>query len=355
MGCHGMTLVEIMVAMVIVSIIAGIVWNVSLTQMQSAEEGGSVLESEGAPTAGLELIKRDLAWAGYGVLDISNKKHPKNSAFFIRDGGANGSDKLYIHDGVYIEGQELAYDLNNSIGFAHIVAGSGTASLTLGFPSVDGTSNTLIETLRNCTPNNPLNLDQCPSEFDTTYSGGDANEFKGGIWQYVITNTQNYNRKVARITSVNTAAFKLNLDNPVNGGSSTNPDVDDLVSPAVYYCVDFDVTDANCHPAGGPKEVLRRSSRSFSGRQPVAENIVDMQVAYKKGNKWYCDGIGPCPTNSFIPGEIDLIRITLVARTGKSAGNAILSVENGPNWGNDGFAYKTFSTSIRARNSIEFK
>jgi prepilin-type N-terminal cleavage/methylation domain-containing protein len=342
-GDQGMTLVEIMVTMVIIAIISGIVWNVSLFQMNSANKAGSVLEQEGAPTAALELLKRDLALAGYGILDEPlNQPHTKNASLFIRDGGS-GPDKLYLNDGSYLDPVELGYDICNYAGYGLIKTGSGTTNITLKlkdpcpYDEQDSCSNT-----------NPLDLDECPSQFDTSY-GGDTNEFKGGIWQYVITNSVNPNSKVAKINTI--TGNTLSLDSAVTGNK---------VSPAVYYCVDYDGNDNNCHPAGGPTMVLRRSSRDSGGRQPVANNIVDMQIAYKRGTKWYCDGAGTCPMNPFYAGEVDLIRITLVARTGSISSSDpaytdLTTVENGPSWGNDGYTYRVFSTSIKPRNNMEFQ
>ena len=334
--CQGMTLVEIMVAMVIVSIIGGIVYNVSLTQMQSVNEAGSVLESSGSPSTGLELIKRDIALAGYGTVDIEDKSHLKNMAFLIADGGS-GPDKLYLFDGSYIDVNELAYDFYGELGYSLITAGLNSSSITL----------------------ERLDLDNMTSQYDDAYTS-DSNEFMGGIRQYVITNSTDPARKTAQIVSI--SGETLTLDGAVRG---------DKVGPAVYYCVDVDGTDSSCHPSGGATHVLRRSSRRSDtyrdssanvideGILSVAESIVDMQIAYKMGNTWYCDGAGSCPLDPFYAGEVDLIRISLVVRVGTIPSSDpayanTTAVENGPSWGNDGSAYRVFTTSIRPRNNIEF-
>ncbi len=322
----GMTLVEVMVAMIIVAIIADIVYNVSLSQMRSVNEGGSVLESAGSPTTGIELMKRDLSLAGYGTLDMLDTEHQKNIALFVKDGG-NGvsakADKLFLFDGSYIDISELSYDFYGELGHATITAGAGTTSITL----------------------DRLDLDSSSPNDDTYGATADPKEFAGSIWQYVITNSSNPSKKVAKINSI--AAKTLTLDAAVDGT---------MLGPAVYYCVDSDGTDTSCHPTGNSlNRVLRRSSRISGGRQPVAENIVDMQIAYKVGTTWYCDGAGTCPLNPFYAGTVDLIRISLIARIGPSTSTATVSMENGPNWGNDGNAYQVFTTSVRPRNNIEFK
>ncbi len=325
----GMTLVEVMVAMIIVAIIADIVYNVSLSQMRSVNESGSILESAGSPTTGIELMKRDLSLAGYGTLDMLDTEHQKNIALLVKDGGNAKADKLFLFDGSYIDITELSYDFYGELGHASITAGAGTTAITLDRLDLDSSS-----------PND--------NKYGPALS--DPKEFAGAIWQYVITNSSNPLKKVAKINSI--AAKTLTLDAAVDGT---------MLGPAVYYCVDSDGTDASCHPPGASlQKVLRRSSRISGGRQPVAENIVDMQIAYKVGTTWYCDGAGACPLNPFYAGDVDLIRISLVAQVGTISPSDpnyanVINVENGPAWGNDGNTYQAFTTSVRPRNNIEFK
>ncbi len=342
--CQGMTLVEVMVAMAIVAIISGVVWNVSLIQSRSADKSTSVLQSAGSAKSALELIKRDLFRAGYGVLDLHSQTHQKNMAFFIQDGGTGASDKLYLFDGSYIDLTELRYDLFAELGYANIKTNTGTA-VTL----------------------DRLDLDSRLSSRDNKYgSSSNPNEFAGNIWQTIITNSDTAGSKIAKISSI--IGKTLNLDRTVTGSK---------VGPAVYYCVDWDGNDTSCHPAGGNIPVLRRSSRTSGGRQPVSENIVDMQVVYKSGSNLYgCGNLYDCSTgdppsgftcngggmNPFIPGSIDMVRISLVSFSGVSeSATPTVQVANGRTWGgaNDQDAngnyrnYKIHTISVHPRNNIE--
>ncbi len=331
----GMTLVEIMVAMVLVSVISAVIYNIALTQMKSVSASGSVMETSASATAGIQLMQRDLAFAGYGSLDLLDELHQKNIAFYIEDGGDNQPDKLYLFDGSFIDIEELSYDFYGELGHSPIVSGSGTTTLTL----------------------ERLDLDNAVSEYDNEYAG-DVNEFKEGVTQYVITNTDDPAKKVAVITGI--SGTQLTLDSAVSGTQ---------IGPAVFYCVDWDGSDALCHPAGGPTEVLRRSSRDSGGRQPMVEGIVDMQIVYISGSGATATTYGaetttPTLMDPFYAGSINLIRLSLVSRSGTSPDLPVpVQVANGKSWGaatdlaanGEYNQYRAYTINICPRNNIEFK
>jgi len=248
--------------------------------------------------------------AGYGV--------DKSLAFYIQDGGSNGPDNLYINDWSFIDEDEL---LKGIYGQADITGGNGTSNLTLNTLNIDSSAN------------------------DNCYTGN-CNEFQGGIWQYVIVNGTDPNRKVARILS--TGASSLNLDGNVSGNSSA-PEV----APAIYYCVD-DGTNSNCFVDGQNR--LRRSDRSSGGRQAIGNNIVDMQIAYRDNNGvWYCSGgSSSCPMNPFDSTSINLIRISIVVRTTLTTGTGTgrPALENRNAGSPDNFSYRVYTTQIVPRNLI---
>jgi hypothetical protein len=321
---YGFTLVELMVTLVITIAIGGIAGAILLAQHKSVMNNASIFDVRSPSYAATELLKRDFSQAGYGVLDLSDIAHPKNLAFFIQDGGNSNPDKIYLFDGSYINYTELEKDIFAEIGYAFF-GGNGT-TITLDH----------------------LNLDQ--GKIDNCYSGGNCDEFQGGVFQYIITNSTNVAQKVARITTI--TGNTLTLSNGVSGGPTKS-----LVSPAIYYCVDSDGTDTLCHPAGAETRILRRSSRSSGGRQPVVKGIVDMQVAYKDNtNTWYCDGTGTCPMSPFIPGNITLIRITLISERDRQTqgGTSTAQAENGRTWNASDKIYTPYTVAIRPRNNIEF-
>ena len=326
-SARGLTIVELMVTLVIMMIIGGIAGAVFLAQHKSALENESVFDVRGPAYAAAELFKRDFSQAGYGVLDFSSIDHPKNSAFFIEDGGQSAPDKIYLFDGSYIQDKELEKDIFSDIGYSFF---SGTTTdITLDH----------------------LNLDQ--GRDDDCY-GSNCNEFLGGISQYLITNSTDPTKKVARIVSIN--GNILHLDKAVAGGTKKS-----LASPAVYYCLDVDGSDSTCHPSKPDAKIktLRRSNRSSGGRQSIASGIVDMQVAYKdKDGHWHCDGntTYTCPMTPFIPGDITLIRITFISerKAVVPGDNSTIRAENGSLWRNGKHIYTPYTLVIRPRNNIEF-
>jgi len=331
---EGMTIVELVITLLLIIVLTGIVYNIAKIQLFSANEGGATFEASGPIYAALELMKRDVALAGYGVLDLSSVNATKSFSLFIEDGGSNNSDYLYLFDGSFLSPDEVAKDI-----FAEL----GKTSFTIA-----GAQKIKVDTL-----DLDYNADIAnwkTSGYDTSYGSNTSsqdywNEFKGNIYQYLITDSSNPYQKVAKINSVDTTNNILTLDKDISGT---------IVGPAVFYCIDADGTDSNCHPAGGEIDVLRKSSRSTGGRQPIASKLVDLQIAYmdRFGN-WYCtNSTSTCPMNPFYADDIELLRITLIARVGPTDDNTTtIQAENGPTWGKDGFKYKSYTVNIKPRNN----
>ena len=330
----GLTIIELVITLLLVIVLTGVVYNIAKIQLFNANEGGTSFEASGPVYAALELMKRDIALAGYGVLDLTSVNATKAFSLYIEDGGNNNPDYLYLFDGSFLSPDEVAKDIFAELGKTNftIVGGQTIKVDTLDLDYKADIVNWKL------------------SGYDASYGSNSSspdywNEFKGNIFQYIITDSSNPNQKVAKINSIDTTNKTLTLDRSVNGS---------IVGPAVFYCVDSDGSDSNCHPAGGEIEVLRKSSRNTGGRQPIASKIIDLQIAYRdRSGNWYCtDSTATCPMNPFYADNIELIRITLISRIGITDDNSTtIQAENGPIWGKDGFIYKSYTVEIKPRNN----
>ncbi len=306
----GFTLIELLIAITITIIILTAAYAIFTSQHKSYVRRSNIKKIQETVKATLELIRTDIMMAGYGASD-------KKLAFYFEDGGSTGPDKIYVNDWRFISESEL------------LMGVYGDTQIT----GVSGNNVTVAA----------LDLDSCTGCYNNCYTGN-CNEFQGGISQYVISNDELAPlNKVAKIKSI--SGFTLALDQTLEGSR---------VAPAIYYCVD--TGDTACHPSGSTETlVLRRSDRSSGGRQPLASNIVDLQVAYRDtdGN-WYCDGSGACPMSPFDPGKIDLVRVSIVARTDKKFfGWNIFNrpaVENRTAGTQDGYFYRKYTIYINTRN-----
>ncbi len=282
----GYTLVEILVAMLIIAIITTSLIGTFALQQQSSTKQGSIQEIQETAQLALTLIKRDLMMAGYGVMGALS--------LYFEDGGSGNPDIIYINDSSFLSDQEL---LDGTWAQAQITGGSGTDTITVDRVDIDGDG---------------------------------ENEFKDDISMRIITDgTSN---KVARILNVN--GNQLLLDQAVNGS---------YVAPALYY----EISSNN----------LRKSSMSISGTQPLASNVVDLQVAYQDVNgTWYCDGSGPCPMSPFQANNIRLIRVSIITQSrplSQQVGSNSVSAENGPTFSSSSSnkrIYRLYTIYIDPRN-----
>ncbi len=292
----GMTIVELMVALTIMMIVTSAIYSIVLSQRKAYIKQESITETQEIGKIILTIIKRDLMMAGYGV--------DKKLALYIKDGGDNGPDELYINDWSFIDENEL---LAGVYGETKIIHNSGKSILV-----------------------EKLNLDDCAQCSDNTYGdSNDPNEFES---QYVISDTDDPEKKVAKIKNVNRDTNTLTLQEEISGS---------YVAPAIYY--------------GIVEENLKKSTRNTGGRQPLAQNVVDLQIAYqdKEGN-WYCHERGSSPMTPFDPSKIRLIRVSIVIRTkaktdfNKTTGRPAL--ENREEGEPDNYSYRIYTTTFVPRN-----
>lgn len=325
-GARGMTLVELLVAVGVTSIVATLSIAIFVGQFSHYERGKSVKQTQEAGQGTMELLKSEIMQAGWSVMP--------EMAFFFEDGGPNSPDRLYVNDTRLIDlnmpAERRLMVLDECPGGQLILAGVNSSS-----PRIQ-------------------KLDIDDDELDGDATGQD---FKGAASQFVISNDGAL--KIAKINGI-AGGNQLSLDRVLGGN---------YLAPAVYYCVDDG--DAICHPAGSEQNLLRRSDRESGGRQPIAENVVDMQIAYQDVNdNWYGEagcagtgaGAGLCSFTPFDPKQIKLIRLSIVTRGKAYQGDRVNdplycrpALENraGAALGSAecGYIYRTYSSIIQPRNA----
>ncbi len=316
---NGFTLLELMVSLAILGIVVGAIFAIFGHQEESYVKGKRMKEIQETAQPAIEIIKKDLIMAGWAV-------DPK-MAFFIQDGGTGTSDSIYINDWTFVDEDEL---LDEIYGYTTISSGSGTSAISIQDGDIDTSAN----------GKNGI----CPKPSDIRHCNDDNNpdEFAAGIYQFIITDgTTTTGPSIGRITGYDGST--ITLDRSVQGTK---------VAPAIYYGVN------------SSRSSLQRSSISTPGGATegalLANNIVDMQVAYRDNNGiWYCDSsTSTCPMNPFDPTSIDLIRVSLVVRTSgktsfgfKSQNPWPLENRNSGPFDND-FIYRTYTVYIKPRNNI---
>ena len=351
---NGFTIVELMVTLAVLVLVLGSLWAIFENQRRFFTASENIQFNTQNARVLFKLLENDFFHAGFG----SNK----NMAFYIEDNtqvSTSWADFLYFMDWRFLGGTEI--ELNNS-GVAMITGGSGSQTLTLTTLNLDENSplgkhkllyseykENLLDVKAwtnydNCYGDNCT--DDCQNNTGKICSN---NEFKGGIWQTVISDSPY--QKVARIKNI--IGNQLILDRTVVGN---------MLAPAIYYCLDQGA-NSRCDTNTNTAFVIKRSDRSSGGRQPLASDIVDFQIAYEDWDgQWYCDGTGPCPMVPFYVKNIKRIRISIISRDDASKNlNDIpkctwvdknnstckisddnssnitycISIENGPPWGCD--------------------
>lgn len=353
----GFSIVELMVTLCILAITMGALWGIFHSQKNANSSGIGLILNRNDARSLLKLLENDFLLAGFG--------QDKNLAFFILDNSQKSgewSDSIYFSDWRFLGGDEIKSSLRKGQegGAAKIISGSSSQMITLDRLNLDdyglngwhklmfpAAKETIVSGLAwtnydNCYGDNCT--DDCQNNGSKTCS---RDEFAGRIWQTIISDAGV--NKVAKINSI--SGNTLSLDRQISGTK---------VAPAIYYCLD-EGNNHDCDSNANTAFIIKRSDRSSGGRQPLASDIIDMQVAYQdlQGN-WYCDGTGPCPMPVFIPADIKKVRISIIARQGASkdissvkrcvwvnkqdgtckenngSGNATcISAENGEPWGCD--------------------
>ncbi len=303
----GMTLIELMVVIVIMLICLMAVYNIFIAQQKAYVREGAITEAQEVGQQLLNMLRKDIIMAGYGV--------DKKLAIYIEDGGNSNADRLYVNDWEFIDDNELLNGIYGQTSFAGPT--SSLSSVTHDLDN-DGTD-----------------------DIKDYISGNNAQRV---ITDYVGANSETH--KVARIASSGSDNYALKKANGANTSVSIKGS---YVAPAIYYEVYYNASTKTYY--------LRRSDKSSGGCQPLADNVVDMQIAYKdKNGNWYCDGTNTCPMNPFNPENIALLRVSIVMRTSKktskTSNTGRPSIENRIAGPADEYTYRVYTTEIAPRNLL---
>jgi Tfp pilus assembly protein PilW len=304
-----MTIVELMVAVGITMVIMALSVKFFQGQFKSYYGGKETKKIQESNCDVGELLRRDLAGAGYGV-------YPQ-MAFYFADGGTLGSDQIWVSD-------------SSGVGDMSLVSSPCPAGVQY---TTSGAQMTI--------PTDTSTLAKFYNPLDT-----DATHYPWVISDVTSTSAQ---KKVARITGQPTGGGSVSLTNNLTVGSNS------YVAPAVsYYLSGIYGTD------------LVRFDRNSGGEQVIARNVVDLQVAYQvTPPNWLgvagCSGAGSCYMSTFDPRLISLIRVSVVTRSEDKSGTPSSlqycrpAVENrlGDALGSAscGYIYRTYTFTVKPRNA----
>ena len=350
----GMTLVEMMIAIGITSVVMTMSISIFIGQFKSYHRGKNVKEAQQSGLEVLSLLKSDMMEAGWSV-------SPRMAFYFVDGGTVDGSDTIVLNDTslISLSNNPNARFLVLASDYPGCVTMNGSGSSSITVPVLD-------------------------------LNGDLKNDFKPAARQYVISDGTVGSQKIGRITTI--AGTTLSLDSSLTGT---------MVAPGILYCVD-EPTNVACRDGNddAPGYSLHRSDRSSGGRQPLAENVADLQVAYKDDNDGACSinatqaacdaadgcgwlngqctgywygkagcagqgtGAGFCTRDPFDPTRIGLIRLTVVTRSSQQVDGA----QTNPNYcrpavenrtgapgvlADCGFLYRTYSALIQPRSNKE--
>lgn len=293
-----MTLVELLVAIAITSIVMAISISIFVKQYESYRRGEGARTTQTDSQFAIEMLKEEISLAGWGV-------YPK-MALCIEDGGTTDSDLIYLNDISVI-------DPTNSVKMLEMVDSACAACTTMSA----GSNSTSYVTLTNGT-----------SAFSSI--------------EPVLYWTSGTGLAATRTTGSNNGFAE-----PLTG----------TVTPAIEYCADGG-NSSRCMPSDTTERwTLRKFSHSTGGRMlAVASDVVDLQVTYSDGATEYCASGTACPMAPFDASKIQWIRINVVTRSRDrtrpttEAGSCRPAVANrlaGTNATTDcGYDYRTYTTTI---------
>lgn len=329
---RALTLVELMVALAVTALVVGAVSGIFSSQHRNYVRDRSEKEVIQDTVEVLRVLQRDLLQAGWAVA-------PK-LAFLIRDGGSDAPDQIFLND----------VDLIDPVINAGRIIEASECPGCLQVRSNSGSVLTLED---------PWQPSPYPEKVMDINEDNEMDFTDNGTHFFVISDATALDKKTASVQSV--SGTTLTLAHSLEGT---------FVTPAVFYCVDTGSTE--CHPSGAQETlVLRRSDRRTKGELvPVADNVVDLQVAYQddKG-RWYGDagcagtGLGGgnfCERSPFEPNRIRLIRLSIVLRSptkdkdlpaGSSCRPALENRLAGTTAAECGYRYKGHTVLIHPRNT----
>lgn len=249
---HGFTLIEILVALLITSILVTAIYHFFIGQHHAYTVQDQVIEMEQNARAAMDLIRRDLRMAGYHAMgdDLIN-----NLSDFVPSS--------------FIPTNPVTVNLDAN---PKISEGSGTDPDVITFLSVLPTSNNPTTLSTAISPgSNQITLNLTSTQTDDQYNVGDMIHI-GTSSEYVT------------ITVISGSTLTIDT-NPADAGSSQGIAQNYAAGTPIgeIYVVSYAVfNDDNDplyykHDPGHP--ILKRKANG-GGFQPVAENITDMQLRH---------------------------------------------------------------------------
>jgi hypothetical protein len=247
-GSAGLTLVELMVAVGVTTIIMALSTLIFMGQFKSYRTSHAVKTAEADIQKPLELVRDDLTLAGWAVMP--------QMAFYFVDGGSSGPDQIYVSDISLINPQN-ATQMLLMVDSGQMRCG-GCRRYQGATP--DGTHNGGSGDINN---DGSVDLDNVP----------------------VLVWAEDGNQTRVRTVGTGSVATGGTLTPSTGFGISER-----WVTPAIQYSI-FD--NATTHVSA-----LRKQDRSTSGAQPMAEDVVDLQVVYGDNTT------SPPPTSSWTPPSV---------------------------------------------------
>jgi hypothetical protein len=285
----GLTLVELMVAIGVTTIIMALSTLVFVAQYKSYRTGHSSKTTEADIQKALELVRDDLTFAGWGV--------KPEMAFYIVDGGANGTDQIYAND-IYLMDANSTADMIKLVD-SGIVHCGGCRLYQGNTPDPTHKGGSVL-----------LNSDSVSDLGSGVPVLAAASDGSGQTWA----------------TSITTGSTSGALS------STAGMNTEKWVTPAILYSVTADASTGTM--------ALRRDVRGESGSgahvvQPVAEGVVDLQLIYggsdtrplatgdyfgdgtdSNGTRYGRRGCGAgCQMNPFRAANINWMNLYLVTRS----------------------------------------
>jgi prepilin-type N-terminal cleavage/methylation domain-containing protein len=264
----GMTLVELMVAVAVTSIIMALSTLIFISQYKSYRTSHAVKSTETDIQKAVELVRDDVTLAGWGV--------KRQMAFYMVDGGNSSPDQIYVSD------ISLMMAANNTLRTKQmrVLIDSGPTQCG-GCRRYNGA--------------NPDTTDNPCSNSTTAYNildincDGSTKELESAP---VIVWTSGGNATRVRTTD--------------SSGNLSGVAGESYVTPAVRYRVDNSTTAT---PS------LLRMARDTGGAQPMAEGVVDFQVIYGDNTT------RPVKTSDYFGNNASEMNGTRYGRAGCTAGS----------------------------------
>lgn len=303
-NASGMSLVELLIAIGITSVIMAISLGIFNSQYKSYRRGHATKAVQTDNQVVIDLVREDLGLAGWGVL-------PQMS-FVITDGGSTGQDTLFINDASLLSPANYT-QVQKIVDATYLCAGCATYSGVSASTALD------------------VNSD--------------------GSSDFISVPVITWDGTVAASNVTNSSGVLA-----ASAGASVT------VTPAIEYCVG-DADTATCPPTTSTKNwaILRFSRETAGVMTPLAANVVDIQVVYSDGTVTYgaagCAAATPstCSMSPFNPKPILWMDLYIVTRSAdrtrqiSDTGSCRPAVANhaaGTSAAECGYDYKVYTTRV---------